>query len=114
MPDLTELLEPKLFESTQPRLERLDLEMILVPRVEVEAAFDLLGRRVLDQRLAVFEADLVDELVDFVRRESRDDGGGVVGREQRLDPLVSARTGELGSEPGQGTACGRDVAFAHV
>ncbi len=94
-PHVGDLLEAGFDQRAEPRLQRRDLQLVLVPRLEIEAALDLCGRRELDQRLRVFEADLVDELEHLVRRQRGDRACRVVRGEQRVDPAVTARAREL-------------------
>jgi hypothetical protein len=65
-PHLAELLVAALDQRREPRPQRDDVELLLLPAVEIEAALDLLRGRELDQRLRVLEPDLVDQLVHLV------------------------------------------------
>jgi hypothetical protein len=61
----------------------------------------------VDQIGGILEADLVDQLEDLARRELRDRAGGVVRRQQRVDPTRAdrrlARSGRADWRPAGGS-----------
>ncbi len=94
-PHLRDLLEAGREQRPHPRPQRDDIERVLRPAVEIEAADELRRRRQREQLARVLEADLVHELEHFIRRQRRDRGGRVVGRQQRVDAARAARPREL-------------------